>query len=88
MKEQYVLYYPKGNEMTLTESHDYLKLQHELELKGYDYIEKQWGKTFDQVNKPYTPTIDVYEDGGKTIYTVDFFNTYDKIKAGHFAETL
>lgn len=83
--ENYVLYHPKGD-FTLTQTHDYLKLQHELEAKGYEYEAKEWGHTFDQVNRDYVPTIDVYEDGRKVIYTVDFFNTFDKIKAGHFKE--
>lgn len=85
MTAEYVLYYPK-EDLTLVQSHDYAKLQHELQVRGYDYLEKEWGHTFDQVNKEYEPTIRVYEDGKMTDFTVEYFNTLDKIKEGYFKD--
>lgn len=79
----YVLYHPKG-ELTMLQTHDYLRLQYELEAKGYAYETKEWGGCFYQINREYVPTIRVYEDDRSVDYTVDFFNTFDKIKSGHF----
>lgn len=85
--ENYVLYHPKDTvTFTLAQSEDYLRLQHELETKGCEYEIKEWGRTFDQVNCDYVPTIRVYEHERFVDYTVDYFNTFDKIKAGHFKE--
>ena len=83
--ETFVLYHPKG-EFNLSQTEDYLRLQQELEKNGYAYETREWGHTFDQVNCNYVPTVRVYPTTKFVDYTVDYFNTFDKIKAGHFKE--
>lgn len=83
--ESYVLYHPK-DKFTIVQTADYTKLKHELDIRGMDYETKEWGHTFDQVNTNYIPTIRVYSNGKIVDYTVQYFNTHEKIVSGHFAD--
>jgi len=83
--ESYVLYHPK-DAFTIVQTADYTKLQHELDIRDIEYETKEWGHTFDQVNTDYVPTIRVNADGKLVDYTVEYFNTHERIVHGHFTD--